>query len=189
MDFTEEQIADEIKKQVLEIEIREMFSDKSKMCELIEQFKKDEETRFRRYQLGAKWIINKGLKKQNERGKPLVNMEEIIAAQQLANLIVLIDEETINNTTADEIFNELCDNLDKTIMPSALVESRGLKQLISKDIENIIDEVLSKNEKAVKEYKEGKTNSINFLIGQAMKLSKGKANSHIAKEMIEKRLT
>jgi len=72
---------------------------------------------------------------------------------------------------------------------AAIVEEKGLKQESdSGAIEALADEVIASNPGPVEEYKAGKTSVINFLKGQLMKLSKGKANPTMAGEILEKKL-
>jgi aspartyl-tRNA(Asn)/glutamyl-tRNA(Gln) amidotransferase subunit B len=77
-----------------------------------------------------------------------------------------------------------------TKKPAAvIVEEKGLKQVSDTGaIEAFCDEVIAANPGPVAEYKSGKTSVINFLKGQVMKLSKGKANPGVAGEILEKKL-
>ena len=56
-------------------------------------------------------------------------------------------------------------------------------------IEAIVDKVIASNEKAVSDFKSGKTNVLGWLVGQVMKESHGKANPGMAKELVEKKLS
>ena len=73
--------------------------------------------------------------------------------------------------------------------PRTLAAQHGLmQQSDSGAIEKIVDDVIVANEKVVAEYKAGKLASLQFLVGQGMKLSKGSANPGVLKEMLEKKL-
>ena len=72
---------------------------------------------------------------------------------------------------------------------AAIVEEKGIKQVSDTGaIEALADEVLAANPGPVADYKSGKITALNFLKGQLMKLSKGKANPAMAGEILEKKL-
>ena len=73
--------------------------------------------------------------------------------------------------------------------PRIIADEKGLFQKSdSSALAAIVDEVLAANEKAVTEYKAGKLASLQFLVGQAMKVSKGSANPALLRELLEKKL-
>ena len=74
--------------------------------------------------------------------------------------------------------------------PGLIVEERGLKQESDLGaIESLCSEVIAANPKSVEDYKAGKAAAINFLKGQVMKLSKGKANPNLVGEILVKLLS
>jgi aspartyl-tRNA(Asn)/glutamyl-tRNA(Gln) amidotransferase subunit B len=71
----------------------------------------------------------------------------------------------------------------------AIVKERGIEQLSDVSaIEALCDQVIAANPKSVSDFKAGNLGSLNFLKGQVMKLSKGKANPQLAGEILEKKL-
>ena len=71
--------------------------------------------------------------------------------------------------------------------PSAIVEEKWLAQVSdAAQLEDIAREVIAGNQNAVAEYKGGKVNALQFLVGQMMAKTKGKANPQIARELIER---
>ncbi len=73
--------------------------------------------------------------------------------------------------------------------PSHIIEGKGLVQITNKaEIEKIIKEVISKNKKAIADFKKGKTNVFQYLIGQVMNQTKGKANPQIVSNLLKKKL-
>ena len=73
--------------------------------------------------------------------------------------------------------------------PSNIAESEQLLQLSdSSELENIIGSVIAQNAKVVEDYKKGKENALQFLIGQAMKETKGQANPQIVQKILYKKL-
>jgi aspartyl-tRNA(Asn)/glutamyl-tRNA(Gln) amidotransferase subunit B len=74
--------------------------------------------------------------------------------------------------------------------PDAIIEKRGLKQISdSGELEKIVDQVIAANAQQVADYKGGKEKAFNSLVGQAMKLSKGKANPQQVNEILKRKLT
>ena len=74
--------------------------------------------------------------------------------------------------------------------PSHIIEERNLKQISDeKEIEEMAKRVIKENKKAVEDYKKGKENAIQFLIGQIMREAKGRVNPEKAREAIKKHLT
>ena len=97
-----------------------------------------------------------------------------IQADRLATLVARIKDETISGKIAKTVFESMLDDSSEV---DAIIESKGLKQVTdSAAIEKIVDEVIAGNPNQVQQYKEGKHQVIGFLVGQAMKLSQGKAN-------------
>jgi aspartyl-tRNA(Asn)/glutamyl-tRNA(Gln) amidotransferase subunit B len=74
--------------------------------------------------------------------------------------------------------------------PEEIINENNLKQVVDMSaIESIVDTVLKNNTKAVEEYKQGKENSIQFLMGMVMKESKGTANPQIVIKMLKDKLS
>jgi len=73
--------------------------------------------------------------------------------------------------------------------PAAIVQEKGLAQVSDTGaIEKLCDEVIAANPGPVEDFKSGKIAALNYLKGQAMKLSKGKANPAVAGEILERKL-
>jgi aspartyl-tRNA(Asn)/glutamyl-tRNA(Gln) amidotransferase subunit B len=103
--------------------------------------------------------------------------------EQLANLV---EEGKISSKQGKEVFAEM---FASGKAPAAIVEEKGLKQESDAGaIEALCREVIAANPKSVEDYKAGKAAAINFLKGQVMKLSKGKANPNLVGEILAKLL-
>jgi len=110
-----------------------------------------------------------------------------INAQQLAQLLKRIGDNTISNNAAKLVFEALW-NAEGSV--DDIIAAKGLKQESdSGAIEAIIDEVLAANTAMVEEFKAGKEKAFNALVGQAMKASKGKANPAQVNEILKKKLS
>jgi aspartyl-tRNA(Asn)/glutamyl-tRNA(Gln) amidotransferase subunit B len=121
-----------------------------------------------------------------------------VSAAQLAALIGRINDNTISNNAARQVFDALWSeggaNVDDATADAtrvdAIIDAKGLKQMNdSGELEKIIDEVLAANPKNVEEFKAGNAKALNGLVGPIMKASKGKANPAQVNEFLLKKLS
>ena len=132
----------------------------------------------------ANYVINDLLSAIGVTGKTVADCP--ISAGHLESLANLIDDGKINSKQGKEIFAEMFAT-GKT--PEAIVEEKGIKQESNLGvIEAICQQVIDTNPVSVEDYKAGKSAAINFLKGQVMKLSKGKANPNLVGEVLAKLL-
>jgi len=107
----------------------------------------------------------------------------LISAENFAEFISLIYQGKITSKTAKQVLGEM---FKKGSDPSHIIEEKGLGQLSNeKEIQEIVKEIVSKNQKPVEDYRKGKENALQFLIGQVMAKSKGRANPDIAKRLLK----
>ena len=110
-----------------------------------------------------------------------------ITPKNLALLILMITSNKISGKIAKDVFEEMFFN-EKS--PIDIVKEKGLIQVTdTKKIESIIDEILNSNKDKVSDYRSGKIKLLGFFVGQAMKLSKGKANPKILNDLLIKKLS
>jgi len=104
----------------------------------------------------------------------------------LAALVELVDSGRLTARSAREIFPELAaEGAD----PEAIMQARGLEAVQDSGlIESAVDEVLAANPKSIESFREGDKKVLNFLMGQVMKRTQGKANPAEVKQLLEKRL-
>jgi aspartyl-tRNA(Asn)/glutamyl-tRNA(Gln) amidotransferase subunit B len=109
-----------------------------------------------------------------------------IPAEELDQLAVMVDDGKISSRQAKEVFAEMF----ATGKPAAIiVEEKGIRQESDPTaIVSLCSEVIAANSKSVEAYRAGKSAAINFLKGQVMKLSKGKANPNVVSEVLAKLL-
>ncbi len=133
----------------------------------------------------ANWILND---LQSAISSASVSIAECpVAPHALDELVNLIDSGAINSKQGKEVFAEMF-NSGKSA--AAIVEEKGLKQESDTGaIEVFVDEAIAANPGPVADFKAGKVSALNFLKGQVMKLSKGKANPALAGEILEKKLS
>jgi aspartyl-tRNA(Asn)/glutamyl-tRNA(Gln) amidotransferase subunit B len=113
--------------------------------------------------------------------------ESPVTPEHLAELIALVEGKTINSKIAKELLARMWSGEGS---PKAIVEKEGLAQTSDTgEIEKFVNDVISANEKAVADYKSGKTNILGFLTGQVMKASRGKANPALVQELLQAKLS
>ena len=102
-------------------------------------------------------------------------------AEELAELIKLIDKGTISSSIAKKVLDELFENPRD---PNKIIEEKGWIQISDESqIKEVVLKVLAENEQSVLDYKAGKDRALGYLVGQAMKQTKGKANPKMLNEM------
>jgi hypothetical protein len=132
----------------------------------------------------ANWIINDLLSALSAASLDL--SECPIKAAHIGELTALIEGGNISGRQGKEVFAEM---MASGKQPAVIVEEKGLKQVSDTGaIEAFCDEVITANPNSVADYKAGKEAALNFLKGQVMKLSKGKANPAVAGEILAKKL-
>jgi aspartyl-tRNA(Asn)/glutamyl-tRNA(Gln) amidotransferase subunit B len=132
----------------------------------------------------ANWILNDLQNALSAAGKTIDDCP--IPPEALDELVNLIDSGKISGTQAREVFAEMFET-GKTA--AAIVKEKGIEQLSDVSaIEALCDEVILANPKPVADFKAGNIASLNFLKGQVMKLSKGKANPQLVGEILERKL-
>lgn len=132
----------------------------------------------------ANWVMGALSAKLNAEEKVIVDSP--VSSQQLAQLLKRIQDNTISNNAAKQVFEALWGSEGQV---DEIIAEKGLKQESdSGAIEAIIDEVLAANPAMVEEYKAGKEKAFNALVGQAMKASKGKANPAQVNQVLKKKL-
>ena len=132
----------------------------------------------------SNWFMTEIMRLLSETGKAIGDCALTPAA--LAELVVLVDKGVINGPTAKELLPEL---FRSGGMPEALVQARGLAQVSDAGaLEAFVDQALAANAKSVEDYKAGKKAAAGFLVGQAMKLSKGKADPKLIGKLVAEKL-
>jgi len=106
-----------------------------------------------------------------------------ITPENFADLIVLLSKGEISSRSAKDILKEMfLTGLD----PRQIIRDKGLTKLSDNTIiEQIVGETIKENPKAVEDYKKGKENALQFLIGQAMAKSKGRGNPEIFRKLFK----
>src|SRR3989449_5942914 len=132
----------------------------------------------------ANWILNDLQNALGAAGKTIDDCP--IPPEALDELVNLIDSGKISGKQGKEVFAEM---FATGRSAAAIVKEKGIEQLSDLSaIEAFCDEVIAANPKPVADFKRGNVASVNFLKGQVIKLSKGKANPQLAGEILERKL-
>lgn len=132
----------------------------------------------------SNWLMGETLRLLKEKG---MDAEDIcFSPQNLAKLIGLVDNKAINSTVAKEVFEVL---FDKDIDPETYVEEKGLKTVNDEGaLRRTVEEVIATNPQSVEDYRNGKEKAIGFLVGQTMKMMKGKADPSMVNQILKELL-
>ena len=132
----------------------------------------------------ANWITNSVLAKLNEDN---ITIQECpLPAASILELAKLVEAGTISNNQAREVFAKIWQNPD--VSPAEQAKAMGFEPADNSAIESIVDEVIAANPDKVSEIQGGNDKLLNFLTGQVMKASKGKANPKMVTEALKERI-
>jgi aspartyl-tRNA(Asn)/glutamyl-tRNA(Gln) amidotransferase subunit B len=134
--------------------------------------------------LSANWLVGELFKHLNANSQTIADIK--ISPENFAELMTLVYQDKINSSAAQKILEVM---YEKGGDPTNIMDDMGLQQMDdSAALEAVIKEVLKKNLSQVEQYKAGKTNVAQFLVGQVMAATKGKANPKKAQELLGKML-
>jgi len=110
----------------------------------------------------------------------------LITPENFAEFLTLIYKSRISSKIAKTVLKEM---FGTGADPSHIIEEKGLTQLTDiGEIEKIIKDVISKNPKPVEDYKKGKENALQFLTGQVMARTRGRAEPDTVQQLLKKEL-
>ncbi len=136
--------------------------------------------------LAANWVMGELAATLNR--EELDIAQSPVTAQALAKLIARIQDGTISNKLARDVFAAMWVN-EHGGDPDAIIEAKGLKQISdSGAIGAMIDQVMAANAGIVAEYRAGKEKGFNSLVGQVMKAARGKANPQQVNDLLREKL-
>ena len=132
----------------------------------------------------SNWLMGETLRLMKEREVDAADL--CFSPENLAKLIALTDKKVINSSVAKEVFEVM---FEKDIDPEQYVEEKGLKTVNDEGaLKKTIEEVIAANPQSVEDYRNGKEKAIGFLVGQTMKLMKGKADPGTVNQMLKELL-
>jgi aspartyl-tRNA(Asn)/glutamyl-tRNA(Gln) amidotransferase subunit B len=134
--------------------------------------------------LAANWVLNDLSYLLQEKGKPI--QESPVTAENLAGLIKLIAKDTISGKMAKDVLAEMFKS-GKTA--NQVVSDKGLEQITDPEkVAAIAREIIAANPKQAEQYRQGKTATIGWFVGQVMKATRGQAQPQLVQEVLKKEL-
>lgn len=128
----------------------------------------------------AKWILTDISRFMNETGRSLEDMP--LTPERLAALIAYVEDGSISHSAARQVLEVM---LTRDTDPEPVIEARGLAQLSDRDaLTSLAQDVISANPQSVKDYQDGKTRALGYLVGQCMRASGGRANPSLLNEIV-----
>lgn len=134
--------------------------------------------------LVSNWIMSDLSRKLNESEMEITDVK--FTAENLGELIELIDQGTISSAIAKKVFEDMFETGKE---PAKIVEEKGLVQITDEGaIKDMVISVINENEQSVQDFLNGKDKAVGFIVGQVMKASKGKANPGVVNKLIMEEL-
>ncbi|MFO7579147.1 Asp-tRNA(Asn)/Glu-tRNA(Gln) amidotransferase subunit GatB [Nitrosomonas halophila] len=136
--------------------------------------------------LSANWIMGEVSGRLNKEGLEIAQCP--VNPEQLAGLLRRISDGTVSGKMAREVFDSIWSGEGNDA--DAIIAAKGLKQISDdSEIEKLVDDVLIAHPQQVADYQSGKEKAFNSLVGQVMKVSKGKANPAQVNSILKRKLS
>ena len=133
----------------------------------------------------SNWIMGELMRFLNEEKIQLEKSP--ISSDNLVEMLKLIDKGTISGKMAKEIFKKMFQTGKKA---SQIIKEEGMTQITNEsELIEIIDKVIKENPKSIDDFREGKEKALNFLIGQVMRYTRGRAKPDFVFDALKKRMS
>lgn len=143
-----------------------------------------DEDKIKLYRLAANYLLTEIQKHLFENGYSVEDIK--ITPENFAELIKIVYEGEINSSAAQIVLAEM---FKTGADPSHIIEEKNLAQSSDEgELSEIVEEVITENEQSVNDYKNGKENALQFLMGQVMSATKGRANPQVVIEILKEKL-
>ncbi|HTK10328.1 MAG TPA: Asp-tRNA(Asn)/Glu-tRNA(Gln) amidotransferase subunit GatB [Ktedonobacteraceae bacterium] len=133
----------------------------------------------------SNWLLSEVVRLLNVQSRSI--QESPLSPAALVNLLDLLDKDRLTGKQAKDVLDEAFASGE---MPEVIVEKKGIKPPISDQgmLEQIVQDVIAKNAKIASDYRGGKTNALQALVGQVMKQTRGQAKADIVQSLLRKKL-
>ena len=133
----------------------------------------------------SNWVMGELSRLMNATG---IGIERVkVSPGDLAAMLTMIDKGTISGKIAKTVFEEM---FAEGKSPETIVKEKGLVQIADEDeLRRIVDRVIEENQEVADQVRAGKDRAVGFLVGQVMKLTKGRANPKMVNELLRQRLS
>jgi len=144
----------------------------------------EEATRVRIAKKASNWMLGDFARLLNAAGLDIVDAR--VAPGDLYAMIALVEDATITGNAAKAVFEEM---FASGKPPAQVVKDLGLEQMSGEgEIVAIVERVIAANQKPVEDYRAGKQEAIKFLVGQAMRETRGRANPATLTDILKAKL-
>ncbi|MFN0140222.1 MAG: Asp-tRNA(Asn)/Glu-tRNA(Gln) amidotransferase subunit GatB [Pyrinomonadaceae bacterium] len=134
--------------------------------------------------LSVNWMLGELTRELNNSGRTI--RESSVTAEDLAELIKIVESGKINNNQGKEVLAEM---FASGRTAAEVISEKGFEQISDTGaIEKIVDEVIAANQTNVDAYRAGNEKLFGFFVGQVMKASQGKANPKIVNDLLKQKL-
>ena len=138
----------------------------------------------KRAKIVSNWLLGEFNRLLNATDTEIENTK--VTPKLLVDMLELVDNGTLGGPAAKTVFEEM---FKSGKCASDIVTERGLAQINdASEIEGIVDRVIASNGQAVEDYKKGREQALQFLVGQVMRDTKGRADYIVVNELIRERL-
>jgi aspartyl-tRNA(Asn)/glutamyl-tRNA(Gln) amidotransferase subunit B len=132
----------------------------------------------------SNWVMTEMLRLLSEKEMEITAAK--ITPSALAELVKLADDGTVNSNSARQVFTVM---FEKGGRPEQIIRELGLVQVSNlPELEKMVKQAIADNQKSVADYRGGKEAALKYLVGQVMRLSRGKANPQMVQELLKKEL-
>ncbi|MBE3557855.1 MAG: Asp-tRNA(Asn)/Glu-tRNA(Gln) amidotransferase subunit GatB [Ktedonobacteraceae bacterium] len=144
-----------------------------------------ERDRKARARAASNWLLSEVVRLLKAHSLEIQNSP--LKPEALVNLLDLLDRERITGKQAKDVLDEAFASGE---LPEAIVEKKGIKPPITDmaALERIVEEVIARNEKIAGDYRKGKTNAIQALVGRVMAQTRGQARADLVQSLLKKKL-
>jgi len=135
----------------------------------------------------SNWLLGEASGFMNANGIEITEFSKKVSPQRLTDLIMRTDSGEINMATAKSVLGQMfltdSDAAD-------IISEKGLSQISdNREIEEAVNQVIGANAQPVADFMSGKEQALKFLVGQVMRVTKGRANPALVNEILKKKLT
>ena len=132
----------------------------------------------------SNWILGELTRLMNAEGVGITQLK--LQPVHILELLDLIDDGTLSSSMAKTVFETV---FETGRSPRQIAEADGMAQIVdAQSLRPAVDQAISSNPKPVADYLSGKETAVRFLVGQVMKLTRGKANPNLVSEMVKESL-
>lgn len=147
-------------------------------------FYEDTAKKYDNYENLSNWIMGDVLRRLND--EDLEITETPLTPEYLSELLELVDKNTISNNMGKKVLRFV---FERGKSPKEIVKEEGMEQISDEgQLDEMIEKVLAENEQSIIDYRAGKDRALGYLVGQVMKISRGKANPQLVNEKLREKL-